>query len=153
MGVLIAATPIIRIWSNDKSTGSSVDVYQPKKLGFTSSDTKLNYFIRTDVQILTPDRDADGDEPPFPTYEEALQRLIARWAEIALFHAMVRDVDDPAGVVASVAGIKGPRGFGHSPEEALEALNSALIDWADTKLKNGDDDIPSMGGVSLVIDR
>ena len=66
---------------------------------------------------------------------------------------MVRDIDDPVGVVASVAGINGPRGFGHSPEEALEELNSALIDWADAKLKNGDDDIPSMGGVQLVIDR
>lgn len=66
---------------------------------------------------------------------------------------MVRDIDDPVGVVASVAGINGPRGFGHSPEEALEELNSALIDWADDKLKNGDDDIPSMGGVQLVIDR
>ena len=66
---------------------------------------------------------------------------------------MVRDIDDPVGVVASVAGINGPRGLGHSPEEALEALNSALIDWADDKLKNGDDDIPSMGGVQLVIDR
>lgn len=118
----------------------------------SSGDNELNGLSPVDTRFIKSDQDYDDTEP-LPSYEEALQRLIALWAEKALFHAMVRDIDDPASVVASVAGIKGPRGFGESSEEALEALESALIDWADTKLKNGDDDIPSMGGVRLVIDR
>lgn len=152
MGKILTATPTYRLVCSSGSTGLLFDVHAPKKRMLFSGENELNYLDSADTQIIRSDQDYDDTEP-LPSYEEALQRLIARWAEIALFHAMVRDVDDPVGVVASVAGIKGPRGFGHSPDEALEALNSALIDWADTKLKNGDDDIPSMGGVRLVIDR
>ena len=134
------------------STGPRFDVHKLRKRILSSGESELNCSDSADTQLLRSDQDYDDTEP-LPSYEEALQRLIALWAEKALFHAMVRDIDDPAGMVASVAGIKGPRGFGRSSEEALEALESALIDWADTKLKNGDDDIPSMGGVRLVIDR
>ena len=134
------------------STGPRFDVHKLRKRILSSGESELNCSDSADTQLLRSDQDYD-DTGPLPSYEEALQRLIALWAEKALFHAMVRDIDDPAGMVASVAGIKGPRGFGRSPEEALEALESALIDWADAKLKNGDDDIPSMGGVRLVIDR
>ena len=65
----------------------------------------------------------------------------------------VSDIRDPAGFVATVAGIEGAWGFGDSSEEALEELESVLIDWASLKLEDGDDDIPSMEGVHLVIAR
>lgn len=152
MGKILTATPTTRLMCSGGSTGPRFDVHAPKKRMLSSGVNGLNYACPADNRFIRSDQDYDDTEP-LPSYEEALQRLIARWAEKALFHAMVRDIDDPVGMVASVAGIKGPRGFGHSPEEALEELNVALVDWADTKLKNGDDDIPSMGGVQLVIDR
>lgn len=152
MGKILTATPTTRLMCPSGTTGPRFDVHELRKRLLSSGENELNYSDSADTQLLRSDQDYDDTEPP-PSYEEALQRLIALWAERALFHAIVRDSDDPAGVVAYVVGVKGPRGFGRSPEEALEVLNSALIDWADAKLKNGDDDIPSMGGVRLVIDR
>lgn len=152
MGKILTATPTTRSMCPSGSTGPRFDSYESKNRMLSFGESELNCSDSADTQLLRSDQDYDDTEP-LPSYEEALQRLIVLWAEKSLFHAMVRDIDDPAGVVASVAGIKGPRGFGCSPKEALEALNSALIDWADAKLKKGDDDIPSMGGVRLVIDR
>lgn len=79
--------------------------------------------------------------------------LIERWAEIAVSHAIVRSINDPAGLVATVAGIEGAWGFGQSKDEALDDLRSVLVDWASLKLEDGDDDIPSMEGVHLVTAR
>ncbi len=75
---------------------------------------------------------------------------VERWAKVAVSHAVVRTINDPAGVVATVAGIDGAWGFGQSEDEALEDLRSVLVDWASLKLEDGDDDIPSMEGVHLV---
>lgn len=80
-------------------------------------------------------------------------KLIEQWAEIAVSHATVCDINDPVGMIAKVVGIKGALGFGHSEKEALDELKSVLIDWATLKLDDGDDDIPSMEGVHLVTDR
>ena len=78
---------------------------------------------------------------------------VGRWAKIAVTHAIVLSVDDPAGLIATVAGVDGAWGFGASEAEALEDLESALIGWASLKLEDGDDDIPSMEGAHLVVDR
>ena len=83
----------------------------------------------------------------------ALDRLLASWAEIAVSHAMVRCIDDPAGHIATVAGIEGAWGLGDTEEGALDELRSVLIGWAYLKLEDGDDDIPSMEGVHLVVKR
>ena len=96
---------------------------------------------------------ASHDDDPAPNRGAALMRLVGLWAEVAVAHAMVRAIRDPAGFVATVAGIEGAWGFGDSSEEALEELESVLIDWASLKLEDGDDDIPSMEGVHLVIAR
>ena len=82
----------------------------------------------------------------------ALDRLIGRWADAAVGHATVRRIEDPAGLVATVFGISGAWGFGESTQEALGDLRSVLVDWAVLKLEDGDDDIPSMEGVHLVVD-
>ena len=66
---------------------------------------------------------------------------------------MVRPIDDPAGHVATVAGIEGAWGFGDTEEGALDELRSVLLGWASLKLEDGDDDIPSMEGVHLVVNR
>ena len=96
---------------------------------------------------------ASHEDDPAPNRGAALMRLIGLWAEVAVAHAIVRTIRDPAGFVATVAGIEGTWGFGDSSAEALEELESVLIDWASLKLEDGDDDIPSMEGVHLVIAR
>lgn len=103
--------------------------------------------IRSDVDTLADDE----QEPPFDG--SALDRLIAQWAEVAVSHAVVRGIDDPPGFTAAVAGIDGAWGFGASSEEALAELRSVLVDWGRLKLEDGDDDIPSMEGVHLVVER
>ena len=80
----------------------------------------------------------------------ARERSIARWAEVAVSHATVRTIDDPAGLIATVAGIDGAWGFGRSEDEVLDDWRSVLVDWASLKLEDGDDDIPAMEGVHLV---
>lgn len=107
-------------------------------------------------RLFSSDRDLDSN-PSFPSelescsHGDALQRLVEQWAEIAMSHAIVRKIEEPSGLIARVFGIKGSWGFGQSADEALAELRTSLIDWASLKLEDGDDDIPSMEGVHLVI--
>ena len=84
------------------------------------------------------------------TPKDVTEDLVNQWAKIAVSHAKTESIDDPVGVVATVAGLKGPWGFGHTPEEALSELESVLVDWVTMKLEDGDNDIPDMEGVRLV---
>ena len=77
------------------------------------------------------------------------RKLIGQWIEIAMSHAIIRTVSDPAGFVSSIAGIRGAWGYGPTHEEALQDLESVLLDWVKLKLDDGDDDIPSMEGIYL----
>lgn len=112
---------------------------------FWVSDADLWYSIHSSH--------ADDESDRTPGRAAVLERLIVRWAEAAVSHAIVRSIDDPNGLVATVAGIDGAWGFGDSANEALQDLRSVLIDWASLKLKDGDDDIPSMEGLHLVVGR
>lgn len=103
----------------------------------------------TEEQDAPQAGEAESDGGP----GSALDRLVASWAEIAVSHAMVRSIDDPSGHIATVAGVEGAWGFGDSEEGALDELRSVLIGWACLKLEDGDDDIPSMEGVHLAIER
>ena len=85
--------------------------------------------------------------------EGATERLVESWASIAIAHAIVRTTEDSAGYIGTVVGIDGAWAYGETEVEALEELKSALVGWALLKLEDGDDDIPSMEGVHLVIDR
>lgn len=69
--------------------------------------------------------------------------LVDQWAKIAVSHARTESINDPVGVIATVAGLKGPWGFGHTSEEALNELESVLVDWVTMKLEDGDEDIPN----------
>ena len=111
------------------------------------SDDREQLLIRSDEAAVE-----GGEAEPVPG-GSVLEKLLAQWADAAVSHAVVRSIDDPAGLVAAVAGIDGAWGFGSSPEEALDDLKSVLIDWAALKLADGDDDIPSMEGVHLAVDR
>ena len=91
------------------------------------------------------DRSHVTDTPP----ESALERLVEHWADVAVTHARVRSADE--GFVADVVGIDGAWGFGRNPKEAVNDLRQVLPDWANFKLEDGDDDIPSMEGLSLVL--
>ena len=93
------------------------------------------------------------EEASPPIQNTALQNLIECWAEVAASHAVTRRIDDPPGLIATVAGIEGAWGIGNTLEEALRDLESVLNDWAALKLRDGDEDIPSMEGVHLVIER
>ena len=101
------------------------------------------------VEAQTADAEAESDFGR----EAALNRLVGQWADVAVSHAMVHRIDDPVGHVATVAGIEGAWGFGDSEEAAFDELRSVLIGWASLKLEHGDDDIPIMEGVHLVVNR
>ena len=103
--------------------------------------------IRSDEEAV------EGGEMESVPGGSVLEKLLAQWADAAVSHAVVRSIDDPVGLVAAVVGIDGAWGFGSSPVEALDDLRSVLIDWAGLKLADGDDDIPSMEGVHLAVDR
>ena len=124
-----------------------------------SDEARMFWPSDTDLErLLSSGQTADAsaashEDDPAPNRGAALMRLVGLWAEVAVAHARVRAIRDPAGFVATVAGIEGAWGFGDSSEEALEELESVLIDWASLKLEDGDDDIPSMEGVHLVIAR
>ena len=92
----------------------------------------------------------DLDTKPPADGGTARERLIERWADLAVSHATVETIDDPDGLVAMVEGVDGAWGFGQSEDEAIDDLRSVLVDWTSLKLEDGDDDIPSMEGVHLV---
>ena len=75
------------------------------------------------------------------------------WAEAAAKHASLREIDDPAGVVATVAGVDGVWAQGADARAARTELLEVLIDWAALKIEHGDDDVPSIDGVSLYATR
>lgn len=104
------------------------------------------WMVQSDEYSLT-----DDEQEPFSD-GTVLNRLLSQWAEVAVSHAVVREINDPPGLIATVAGIDGAWGFAGTPEEALTELRSVLIDWARLKLEDGDEDIPSMEGVHLVLD-
>ncbi len=102
------------------------------------------------VAVVDIEPAPESDSEPATDDGTAPERLVERWAEAAVSHATVRTINDPAGLLATVAGIDGAWGFGQSEDEALEDLRSVLVDWASLKLEDGDDDIPAMEGVHLV---
>jgi len=71
------------------------------------------------------------------------------WAEAAAKRASLREIEDPVGVVATVAGLDGVWAHGADARAARAELLEVLIDWAALKFEHGDDDIPSIDGVSL----
>ncbi|WP_420625039.1 hypothetical protein [Candidatus Poriferisodalis sp.] len=81
------------------------------------------------------------------------RRLIVTWAEAAAKHASLREINDPAGVVATVAGLDGVWAQGADAGAVRAELLEVLIDWAALKIEHGDDDIPSIDGVSLYATR
>ena len=103
--------------------------------------------IRSDEEAVE-----GGEAEPVPD-GSVFEKLLAQWADAAVSHAVVRSINDPAGLAAAVVGIDGAWGFGSSPAEALDDLRSVLVDWAALKLADGDNDIPSIEGVHLVVDR
>ena len=83
--------------------------------------------------------------------QEAHRGPVVVWAEAALGHASLQDIEDPPGVVATVAGLTGVWAHGADVREAREELLEVLVDWASLKIEHGDDDIPSIDGVSLYV--
>ena len=138
----------IYITGHDKQVGSLTNMPGNKPTfrsnGLGSSNQLM---IQSDVDVLV-----DDEQEPL-SYGSVLESLLSQWAGAAVSHAIVRKIEDPSGLIATVVGIKGAWGFGASSEEALAELRSVLIDWARLKLEDGDDDIPSMDGVHLVVDR
>ena len=91
-----------------------------------------------------------GENPP--PAGDVRHNLIVLWADIAARHAIVRRIEDPDELVATIAGIPGAWGSGATPDEALGELHSVLIGWATLKVNDGDRDIPDMEGIRLGLD-
>ncbi len=81
------------------------------------------------------------------------RKLVETWAEAAAEHASLREINDSDGVVATVAGLEGVWAQGSDARAAKAELLEVLIDWAALKIEHGDDDIPSIDGVSLYATR
>ena len=90
----------------------------------------------------------DGQAPS----GDVRHKPIVLWAEAAVRHAIVRPLEDTDEFVATVAGVRGAWGAGATADEALDELQSVLIDWATLKLDDGDRDIPDMEDIRLVLD-
>jgi len=77
------------------------------------------------------------------------RKLVETWAEAAAERASLRAIGDSDGVVAMVAGLDGVWAQGADARAAKAELLEVLIDWTALKIEHGDDDIPSIDGVSL----
>lgn len=119
-------------------------IYSRKAFNPDYSSGRLT--IRNDSRDITPDE-------TMSTHQDVMQCLVEQWAAIAVRHAMTEPIEDPDGMVATISWINGPWAFGQTAEEALNELESVLIDWVTMKLEDGDRDIPNMEGVYLVVDR
>ena len=114
-------------------------------------DLDLAHMPRLDDLEPRFSNDLPSAEHPAST-GDVRHALIVLWADIAVRHAIVRRIEDPDELVATVAGIPGAWGAGATPDEALGELHSVLIGWATLKLDDGDRDIPDMEGIRLVLD-
>jgi len=94
-----------------------------------------------------------GQRPPAVDAAHIEPARIEAWAVAALEHVDLQDIDDPAGVVATVDGLQGVWAHGADVPAAKQELFEVLIDWAALKIEHGDDDIPSIDGVSLYVAR
>ena len=113
-------------------------------------DLDLDHTPRiTDLEPRFSNDPPTGEAPPGG---DVRHDLIVLWADVAVRHAIVRRIEDPDELVATVAGIPGAWGAGATPAEALGELHSVLIGWATLKLDDGDRDIPDMEGIRLVLD-
>lgn len=81
--------------------------------------------------------------------EEILNRLVDQWVRIAVRHARVRKIDHM--YIADVVRVDGAWADGSSEAKALKRLSGVLHEWVTMKLEDGDDDIPPMEGVHLVV--
>ena len=75
-------------------------------------------------------------------------RLIEQWSTAALNEVEVKSLDEE-GYFASVPAARGAWACEPTVDEAMVVLKEVLVDWATLKLADGDDDIPSFGGIRL----
>ena len=155
--------------SQSLTASSQSEILAPtRKRPLRQTDTESDFFAflndggrklwpsDSGLELLSSTQNDEGDlsepkERPVLNEGEALSRLIEQWADAAVSHAVIRDREDPSELIATVAGIDGAWGHGDSDEEALKDLKSVLIDWVHLKLQDGDDDIPNMEGLHLVV--
>jgi predicted RNase H-like HicB family nuclease len=92
--------------------------------------------------------DVDSGGEVAPERIEGLPiRLVEAYADLAIHHARVVEVD-PGVWVASVVGLDGAWADGDSRDEACAALRDAVIGWVAVKRRVGAD-IPKMEGIDL----
>ena len=76
---------------------------------------------------------------------------IRRWASAAVSCAVVKSPDDERPYYfATVEDCSGAWAHGDSRDAALAELESVMYGWAHLKLRDGDNNIPPMGGIDLV---
>lgn len=75
-------------------------------------------------------------------------RLVQLYADVAVRHAIVREVE-PGAWLATVAGLDGAWGDGGTPNEARDELREAIVGWVAVKRRVGAADIPRLEGIDL----
>ena len=76
---------------------------------------------------------------------------IRRWAKAAISFAIVKNPNaERPYYFATVEDCPGAWAHGDSRDAALAELESVIYGWAHLKLRDGDKDIPPMGGIDLV---
>ena len=77
-------------------------------------------------------------EPVSPVSRQRVDEWVA-WAQT---HTVVEKIGSPPGFLADCDVAPGAITVGHSPQEALDEMRSALIDWANLRAARGYD-LPS----------
>ena len=76
---------------------------------------------------------------------------VKRWAKAAIERAVVEEPNEERShYIATVPSCPGVLASGDSLDAALAELESVMFGWAHLKLRDGDSDIPPMGGIDLV---
>ncbi len=85
-----------------------------------------------------------------PSVGDPMEKLIEQWVTKAAFHARARRIGGEW--IADVVGVPGAWAEGTTKANALASLPSVLNEWVRLKLADGDQDIPPMEGLRLVVD-
>lgn len=75
-------------------------------------------------------------------------QLIRRYARLAAMRADAEELEDGTWF-ASIRGFQGVWAQGDSEEEALETIESVLLDWTCFKIVDKDRDLPVIDGIDL----